>query len=115
MPVNPSYDRPVKASLHVHLENGETWEATDADLAKFSLVRSYEASTRFAKALRRALVAGGVLDEGADVTAAELNPVRYLVEVAICYPDMLYRPEHEDWTEVAAIERRLQNPGGETQ
>ena len=101
-----TYDRPVKATLHVHLDNGETFQATAADLAKFGLVDSLDAYMRFDEALGKALRSAGLI--GGDITDAALNPVRYLVETAIRNPELLDHPEHNGWRSVAAIERVLQ-------
>lgn len=107
-----SYDRPVKASLHVHLENGETWEATPEDLERFGLTRKLDAYMRFNDALSRILRDHDLLS--GDLTDAELNPVRYLAEIAIGHPDLLDHEEHESWRNVADLERRLQGGGQHT-
>lgn len=106
-----TYERPVKATLHVHLDNGDSWPATEADLERFRLTDTLDAYIRFDRALDRALRVGGVLS--GDLTNAELNPVRYLAEIAIGHPDLLDHPEHEEeWRAVAELERRLQQSGG---
>lgn len=75
-----TYDRPVKATLHVHLENGESWEVTPDDLEKFGLVTRSEAYARFARLLRKAL------PWRHELPASPLNPLRYLAEVALVFP-----------------------------
>lgn len=106
-----AYDRPVKATLMVRLANGEEWEATPEDLAKFRLVARNDAYMGFRRALDHILTNHGLLDYDSDdyreLTDAELNPLRYFVETAICYPDLLDHPEHEAWLSVANLERRL--------
>lgn len=97
------YQRPVKGTLHVHLDNGESFPATDADLVQFKLVTEREAYMRFSRALRDALRTHGLLDND-DLTAAALNPIRALAETAIMYPDLL---DNDDRRDVAAIERSI--------
>lgn len=101
-----TFDRPVPATLHVHLENGETWEATPADLEKFGLAKRREVYATFEKALIKALEPHGYHD----ITDALLNPLRYLTEVAIHYPDHFTEfPEEMQRLlgEVAALEETL--------
>lgn len=102
-----SYTRPVKATLHVHLENGESWEVTKTDLEKFDLVSRHEAYAAFEAALIDILTRGGLLDGSRDIVDTELNPVRYLVETAITSPDLLDHPEHVGWVDIVMIERAL--------
>lgn len=101
-----TYDRPVKATLHVHLDNGESWPATAEDLERFGLARSLDAYMSFEYALGRILRGAGLVT--GDITDARLNPVRHLAEIAIRHPDLLDHPDNEGWREVAAIERALQ-------
>lgn len=105
-----AYERPVKATLHVHLANGETWEATDKDWELFGLVEKHQAYMRFEKTWEKVIRDAGLVE--GDITNAETNPLRYLVETAIFYPDLMDHPEHEGWKDIAEIERRLQ-AGGE--
>lgn len=102
-----TYERPVEATLHVHLANGENWPVTDADLAKFGLVRRLDAYVAFDERLRNVLYGAGLLPTG-DVTDSELNPLRYLVETAVAHPDLLDHPEHDGWAAITTIERVLQ-------
>lgn len=76
-----TYDRPVTGDLVVRLANGEQWEATPEDLERFGLIRALDAYALVDKKLCQAL--DGLVD---DITDAELNPLRYLVEVCLCYP-----------------------------
>jgi hypothetical protein len=109
--MDASYDRPTKATLIVRLANGEEWEATPEDLAKFRLVTRNDAYMGFRRALENVLTNHGLLDydssEYREITDAELNPLRYFVETAVCYPDLLDHTEHEAWQSVANLERRL--------
>lgn len=100
------FSRPVRATLHVHLDNGEEWEAKPEDLAKFNLVDRHDAYMAFDDALRQILRDAGLID--GDITDAELNMVRYLVELAITSPDLLWHSGNEGWRSVAEIERALQ-------
>lgn len=100
-----NYDRPVKATLHVHLDNGDTWEATAADLERFNLVDRHAAYMQFDDALRNILRGAGLIER--DITDAALNPLRYLVETAISHPDLLDHPDHDGWSSVADLERAL--------
>jgi hypothetical protein len=97
----PTYERPHKATLYVHLDNGEVFEAKPEDLEKFNLVSRHEAYMTFddawSKILRRDDLVTG------DITNALLNPVRYLVrylvETAIAHPNLLDYEEHGEWLE----------------
>jgi hypothetical protein len=102
-----TYDRPVKATLLVRLDNGEEWEPKPEDLAKFNLVDRHEAYMTFDDHLRRILHDAGLI--GRDITDAQLNPVRYLVELAVVCPDLLNHPDTaETDAEVVALERALE-------
>lgn len=100
-----TYDRPMKATLYVHLENGDQWEVGVADLEKFNLVDRHDAYMAFDDALTRILSTAGLINR--DVTDAHLNPVRYLVETAVAHPDLLDHPDHHGWQPVAEAERIL--------
>lgn len=100
----PTYDRPVEATLHVHLANGETFEAGPADLAKFGLVKPRDAYLAFADHLRGLLQGANLI--GRDLTDARLNPVRYLVDLAINNPNLLDDVADTD-AQVVEIERFL--------
>lgn len=102
-----TFNRPVRATLHIHLENGETWKATPEDLDRFNLVNRYEAYMAFNGALCKILLDAGLLDSN-DITDARLNAVRDLVETAIVSPDALWHAENEGWRSVAELERALQ-------
>lgn len=101
-----TFNRPVRATLHVHLENGETWVARPEDLDQFNLVYRHEAYAMFDNALTKILRDAGLV--GGDVTDAQLNEVRYLVEIALTSPDLLWHAGHEGWRKVAELERALQ-------
>jgi hypothetical protein len=100
------YQRPVKAKLQVALDTGEVWDATPADLEQFGLVETLQAYYRVDDVLTRVLTEAGLIE--GDLTEARLNPVRYLVELAIRMPKLLDHPENRGWKEVVAIERLLQ-------
>lgn len=111
-----TFDRPVAAKLIVRLDNGEEWEATPEDLEKFRLVNRNDAYTTVRTALidilrKHGLLAqpGGHSDGEAreELTDTELNPLRYFIETALAYPDLLDLPEHAGWPDVADLERRL--------
>jgi hypothetical protein len=103
-----NYQRPVKATLYVHLENGEKFPATAEDLERFDLVNSLDAYMRFDDTLRKILSDAGLLPDGG-LTEAELNPVRYLVEMAVRMPNLLEHPEmQETFDNVVGLERILQ-------
>lgn len=104
-----TYQRPISAELHVHLENGETWKATDEDFEQFGLVAKLTAYSRFSRALSKTLIAAGLIERDKDLTNAELNPLRYLVENAVVMPDLLDQDYHGGWADVAEIERRLRD------
>lgn len=102
-----SYDQPVEATLQVALANGKTWEATAEDMKRFGYVSRSDAYLAFDDHLRDLLHGAGLIRR--DVTDARINPIRYIAEVAINYPDLL---AHRDMEEVNAriveIERHLQ-------
>lgn len=109
-----TYDRPVKATLIVRLNNEarEEWEATPDDLAKFGYINKQDAYFLFRKHYADALVNAGLSGDDApngyrDVAYAETSPLRYLVETALLMPDLLTHPEHEGWKAIADIEQRL--------
>ena len=113
---NVTYDRPVAAKLTVSLDNGETWEATPEDLRHFGYVSRSEVYRNFRGTLISALDGAGLLDDDTrrDLTDTELNPLRYLVEVAVSYPDELPRLAQRSaddapsvLEQIADIERRL--------
>lgn len=107
MGVVTSYDRPVKATLLVRLDNGEEWEATPEDMAGFGYVDRLNAYGAFDDHLRNLLIREGLIERR--TTEARLNPLRYIAELAICYPDLLAHPDMaENNAEVVAIERALQ-------
>jgi hypothetical protein len=102
-----TFDRPVEAKLHVQLANGDSWEAREEDLERFGLVKLLDAYSSFAQQLSEALECSALLPTG-DLTSAQLNPVRYLAELAICFPDLL---SHSDtagtMAQIIDIEWRL--------
>jgi hypothetical protein len=100
------FNRPIRGTLHVHLDTGETWEAKPEDLARFNLVDRHDAYMAFDDALRQILRDAELID--GDITDAQLNAVRYLVEIAITSPDLLWHSGHEGWRSVAELERGLQ-------
>lgn len=102
-----TYERPIEATLHVHLANGETWEAEADDLDRFGLVQRGEAYRVFRTTLMKILRRADLLSRD-DLTDAALNPVRELAEYALRYPHLVDHHEHEGWPEVAKIERVLQ-------
>jgi hypothetical protein len=102
-----TYDQPVEASLQVKLANGKTWEATAEDMKRFGYVSRSDAYLAFDDHLRELLHGAGLI--GREVTDAWINPIRYIAEVAINYPELL---AHRDMADVNAriveIERHLQ-------
>lgn len=84
-----SFNRPTEGRLWVRCDNGDEWEATDDDLAKFGLARRLDLYRR-ASAL---LVEGLRLEPGYDLTdegESGANAVRYLIECALMY-------DHSPW------------------
>lgn len=102
-----SYDQPVEATLQVKLANGKSWDATPEDMKRFGYVSRCDAYMAFDDHLRELLYGAGLIDR--EVTDAWINPVRYVAEVAINYPELL---AHRDMADVNAriveIERHLQ-------
>lgn len=85
-PLTASFDRPTKATLMVHLENGEEWEASQADLKKFGFVRRLDTYHRAHDML---LEAFGLEDYDDD---SFVNDIRYVVECAVAY-------DHSPWAD----------------
>lgn len=107
MRTDVSYQRPVKATLIVRLENGEEWPAEEKDLKEFGLERWGAVYHRFDTYMRTTLTKAGLID--GDITDAHLNSLRYLVEVAANYPDLLTHPEMEPYHQaLVRVERSLQ-------
>ena len=107
MTFTATFDRPVPATLHVHLANGEQFEASAEDLARFGLVPRREIYRRFQDHLLGVLQAADAQLDG--LTATALNPLRYLVELAVSAPDLLTHPETAATdADVVVIERALQ-------
>ncbi|WP_173056951.1 hypothetical protein [Phytohabitans houttuyneae] len=107
-----TYDRPVEATLIVRLANGDEWKAREEDLAKFDLVRRLDAYAAFDDHLSKILHEAGLIQR--ELTEAQLNPLRYLVELAICHPDLLtHRDVAAVNAEVVEIERTLERLAAE--
>ena len=107
---NVTYDRPVKAKLMVYLDSDEDpWEATPADLAKFGLFYGHDAYMIWHDWIVDLLHKGGLLPER-DLTEAMINPIRYTVELAMTYPELLQHPDQVDIrSQIRAIESLLQD------
>lgn len=101
-----TFDRPVKAALIVRLDNGEEFEPSPDDLRKFGLIRALDAYHAFDDHVSTKLREAGVIDRS--IIEAGTNPVRYLVELAINYPDLLTHPDNASINrQLIAIERVL--------
>jgi len=89
MPNTPAvtYDRPITAKLIVRLEaNGEEWEASEADIARFAEPLLRAAYYRFTDGLSTALLGNGVdLGHKNDIGNTILNPIRNLAETTIYF------------------------------
>ena len=102
-----TYDRPVEATLQVKLADGSTWDATPEDLDRFGYVKRLDAYLAFDDHLSQVLKAAGLIR--GDITEARLNPLRYIVELAICHPSLLaHREVADDNARIVEIERHLQ-------
>jgi hypothetical protein len=103
-----TYERPVEASLVVRLANGEEWKAKPEDLARFGYIQQADAYMAFQRHVTTVLLDAGLVDR--ELTEARINPLRYLVELAVMHPDLLQHPEIGDTNaEIVAIERALQS------
>jgi hypothetical protein len=106
-----NFDRPIEGTLHVVLTNGDSWEAGPDDLRKFGLVTAHEAYSIWDKHVTDVLSKASLLERG-DLTRSAINPIRYMVEVAICYPDLLEHPEMSTTDEdLVTIESALRAAG----
>lgn len=104
-----TYDRPVNAKLFVHLDNGEKWEANPDDLQKWGFINGHDAYIRWERHIAGVLRAGGMMTDDDDMTDSELNPLRYITELILCYPpDFLSHADGEVNEAVVAIEKKLQ-------
>jgi hypothetical protein len=93
-----TYDRPVKARLVIKLENGEEWEATQADLDKFKLVGRLDAYSAVCAALKRC---------GMDTDRRHAS-LRYVIERTLAYVDLPVNfddVEGEDYPVVREVRR----------
>ena len=88
-----TYDRPVKATLIVRLDNGDEFEAGPDDLAKFGYVSRSGAYAAFNDYLAGILVDAGLIERHKDITSARINDLRYIAELAICHPALLSHPD----------------------
>lgn len=99
-----TYDRPVRAQLIVRLENGDEWEATDDDFAKFGLGNRLKLYSKTIAVLTEGLG----LEPGTDLTRHEPqgpNLVRYLIECALMYDHTPWADEHgQPWPEDDEVE-----------
>ncbi len=103
-----TYERPIKATLYVHLDNGDQFEAGPDDLAKFGYVDRLDAYMRIDDRLADTLIAAGLIERRKDIVRAKLNPLRYLAETAVCHPALLDHPEMAGtYAEIVAIEQAL--------
>lgn len=101
-----TFDRPVKAALIVRLDNGEEFEPSPDDLRKFGLIRGFDAYHAFDDHVSTVLRDAGAIDRS--IIEAGTNPIRYLAELAINYPDLLTHPETASINrQLVAIERVL--------
>ena len=82
-----TYDRPVKATLIVRLDNGDEWEAGPDDWDRFGLGKRLDIYTRAERMLRDAL---GIRDRWDDHEGPNL--IRYLIECAVMY-------DHSPWAD----------------
>jgi len=102
-----TYDQPMAAELQVRLASGKTWKASSEDLKKFGFVDALETYMFFVKRLTAVLEEADLLPTG-DITDAELNPIRYLVEVALNYQNIIGDSDMaETYEDIAEIERTL--------
>jgi len=84
-----TYDRPVKATLIVRLDNGDEWEAGPEDYPRFGLGVRLDLYVRTAQMLADGLGLGG-FDDLTDHPGPNL--VRYIIECGICY-------RHSPWAD----------------
>lgn len=83
------YDTPVPGRLIVRLNNGDEHYATPEDLEKWGFVERHTAYRIFRQAMQVAVTFYGPHPPDTDLTDTKLNPLRYLAEQAIMYPDDL--------------------------
>lgn len=93
------YQRPVKAKLVVRLDNGEEFEATAADFAKFNLVSRADVYKGFRDGLTQILEVGGY---SVDPTEAAVNILRHLVEQTVRWGEPVNLKGNGDDREMAA-------------
>lgn len=96
-----TFDRPVKGKLVVLLDNGDKWDATDEDLARFGLAKKHDLYMRAHDMWLEAL---GV--EDSDELPDVANCVRYVMECAIVYDHSPWaRADGTPWSEEDGGER----------
>lgn len=109
-PVVAHYDRPIPARLVVRLDSGEEWDATPKDHAKFGLGSPGDAYHRFETVLFAVLHDAGLVEREKHITDAQINPLRWLVEVATCFPHLIRHEESlRDWARIAVIEQTMRD------
>lgn len=90
-----TYERPMRASLIVRLENGDEWEASAQDLDRFGYGRRLSIYTRTAQMLAEGLGLSH-FDELTDHPRPNL--VRYLIECGVMYRHSPWADENgEPW------------------
>jgi hypothetical protein len=112
MPTKPEfttqYDRPVEASLYIHFAYGDDPQpATRDDLKRFRLRDTSETYQSVDVMYDRAMERFGLFnpDQYRDITDCEVNPLRYLTELAIFLPETLDDEDTQRYfSQVAAME-----------
>lgn len=105
-----TYSREINAKLHVHLENGETFEATPQDLTKFGYVSRSKAHSMVYDRLLSIMQDAELFDSDnyRDISDLEIAPIYSLVTTILMYPHLI---NHEDnkatFARIAEIERIL--------
>ena len=94
-----SYERPVEATLMVKLSNGEMFEASGEDLSKFGYIKKLDAYMNFNNHVDKVLREAGLLEDREDLTDTPITSLRYIVELACNYPELLDDPEIVDVNE----------------
>lgn len=96
MPAEITYERPVRATLHVHLDNGEIFPATTEELKKFRYIHQDETFSNGYQRLITLFKEAQLFDDSyRDVSDLEINPLFSFFTYVIQHPNLLDHWENE--------------------
>lgn len=105
-----TFDRPIPATLHVHLENGDTFPASPDTMRHFGYVDKDEVFGLFYRGLIEIFRAADLFDDAHhDLSDCEVNPLFYLATTAIQYPPEFFthREMADTHADIVTMEKAL--------